>query len=287
MAACMPKKGPSVEALQSRVEQLEAELAKYKGEQKEAEPAPKKKGKKKGAKKPAKKPAGAAGMAAMLKQVNQGTKITKGLNKVKKEQKTKNMKNRKATVKTKVKKSKGDGMNPRIEFGAKFGNSIKITDFYEDEIKQPEGLEYKLSSVIEYDNCKTCYMKVDATPGAGKVNMVKISNCKNFQVQLSCSVVSMVEMYNCKSVTVFVDGEIPTVQIDKSESVRITVAKPELKCPKIIVSQVAGSNVMLVTPSEDPSKPEETGSVEHPIPESFELTVPDDKSTLVCKPMTH
>merc|ERR1712113_1379634 len=98
------------------------------------------------------------------------------------------------------------------------------------------------------------------------------------QVQVS-DIVSLIEVTNCKKVTIFVAGNVPSIQIDKSESPRVTVLHKN-KCPEMIISQVTAGNVEMWTNEDNDTK-------EFPMPEQFKLMVSDDKESLSCKPTSH
>jgi len=93
---------------------------------------------------------------------------------------------------------------------------------------------------------------------------------------LNEGVIASIELYNCKSVNVFVNGVVPSIQIDKSESPRITIMKTGIACPKLIVSQVSAGNVEVLAPTAEDAD----NYNEFPIPEQFEVTVAEDRKSI-------
>lgn len=253
--------------------------------EKKAEPAQEVEEKKEQA--AAKKPAAEkkkAGPSAM-EQLKQGLAVTSGLRKVKKSEKTKyrtkeersgkvTMKAKKAAVKKNIKPPKISkrGVTWYIE------NYVEgVTDINLDFFKS-EGANLRESLYIT--NCYNCAFRIDC-----KVKSVVLDSCKKVQVQMSADLVSGCEIVNCKSAQVFFQGYVPSLQIDKCDSPKVTFTpSAALKgYPEIVTSCVTAGNA--VFPKDPNASQEEMDYVTYPFAEQFVNTIGDGK--VYCKQMEH
>jgi len=102
----------------------------------------------------------------------------------------------------------------------------------------------------------------------GKFNSVTMDNCVKTNLIFD-TVVASVEVVNCKSIKVQVNGQVPTMLVDKTDGCGIYLSKTSLHTT-IVSSKSSEMNVSVPTGDEDEMK-------EMPIPEQF-VTVYDQKS---------
>merc|ERR1719379_1858406 len=87
-------------------------------------------------------------------------------------------------------------------------------------------------------------------------------------IQVDQPVLSMIELINCKNVTIYCMDTCPTIQMDKCDSPSIFLGKkawaelPEDKKPQILYGMVSGGNITFCSEEEDK---------EVPIPEQFQV----------------
>ena len=97
----------------------------------------------------------------------------------------------------------------------------------------------------------------------GKVKSVTIDDCRKTRVFLD-EVVSVVEIVNCKSLTLVCRDVAPSLTIEKSESVSVRIeAKAFAKCPDIYTSNITAVNI------EVPDVKNNGEFKEYPVPEQF------------------
>lgn len=92
------------------------------------------------------------------------------------------------------------------------------------------------------------------------------------------SAVSAVEIVNCKSVQVQIQGKTPTISVDKTDSGQLYISN-ECFDVEIVTSKSSSINVNL------PEMGENGDYVEKPIPEQLKSTIVDGK--LISVPLEH
>ena len=100
-----------------------------------------------------------------------------------------------------------------------------------------------------------------------KVKAITVDSCNKCRVFVQ-EVVSIVEVVNCKSLTVVVRGKAPSVTIDKSQDPHLILTKEAFECePTIITSNVSNMNIQIpgATDKDDP--------IEIPVPYQFQTTI--------------
>ncbi|KAJ3116008.1 F-actin-capping protein subunit alpha [Phlyctochytrium bullatum] len=104
-------------------------------------------------------------------------------------------------------------------------------------------------------------------PVKGKVNAVTLDNCKKTGTLLE-SVVSTVDVVNCKSSQIQVTGVAPTVVIDKTDGLQLYLSKDCVAANvEVLTAKSSEVNVLLEGAGED------GGFAEKPIPEQLKTVV--------------
>jgi len=218
----------------------------------------------------------------LFAQLNQGTAITKGLNKVTKEMKTKNQPNRSGKVEEIVKpkqESKKLHEEKEKEKEIKQASISKkgfrwIAENYKDGVQSFEEADTK--SEIYITNCNGGGFMI-----SNKVKGVTIDNCNKIQVEVH-EVVSTIELINCKGVTVFVKKTAPSIHVDKCQQPKLVIFQEALdKNPSIITSMVQDFNI------EVPPESDECDAVEIAIPYQFTTTIDPKTKKAVTTPVEH
>lgn len=216
-------------------------------------------------------------------ELNQGGNITSHLKKVKKTQKNKYKKKGeiKSTVKggpskAKVKKKLPD---PKKQ---KRGKTWFLEYYQEGLITINEdllnGLDLTIGLFIA--NCYNCNFMI---PEGIKVKSICMDGCKRVQVQ-TADVVSTVEMVNCQNCTLWLNGIVPSVAVDKCDSPRVILMAPcwnQEKPVDILTSNVTAGNV------EVPGADENSDNVAIPIPEQYYLRIDKESRTGRPEVMEH
>ncbi|KAL0491636.1 adenylate cyclase associated protein CAP1 [Acrasis kona] len=185
-----------------------------------------------------------------------------GLNKVTNDQKTKNRKEedrvsvvpgelakKGVATKTTGKKQKGPEKFELSRGGIEkwcVENFDNKTDLVISETSNKQGV-YIL-------NCTNCVITIK-----GKVNIIIIDSCQKTGVILD-DAVSSVEMVNSQGIKVQVNGNVPTVNVDKTDGVQIFLSKSALGA-NIITSKSSEMNVCV---------PDGDDYTEIPIPEQYQ-----------------
>lgn len=221
-------------------------------------------------KKSAKKPAKAGG--DLFGELSKGLKVTSGLKKVKKTQRNKySGKKIEGKVSGGPTKAKSKRKLPPPK-KTKRGKTWYIEYYTEGLITLDDdflpGLDLKMGIFIS--GCLNCNFLV---PQGLKIKSVVLDGCKRVQCQVA-DIVSTVEIVNCQNCTLWCDGAIPSIQVDKCDSPKIVLmgncyALDSL--PKMIFSNVTAGNV------EIPGATEDDDNLIHPIPEQFFFNI--DKET--------
>lgn len=207
---------------------------------------------------------------ALFSALNKGLSATSGLKKVKKAQKNKyNRANIKGTVSGGHKKAKAKKKMPDPK-KYKQGPFTWFYQYYQDgltEIGEEDKLTIKNGLYI--CNSMNCQFRITS-----KVKSVVIDSCQRVQLEIH-DVVSAIELVNCKNVTIWCMGQVPSVTIDKSESPKIVFndtawVNPDTgKNPQVIYSNVTAGNI------EIPGATQDDDRKEYPLVEQFEFKIRD------------
>ncbi|KAL4464145.1 hypothetical protein ABPG74_006082 [Tetrahymena malaccensis] len=141
-----------------------------------------------------------------------------------------------------------------------------VENFVNERIQFDEGeIQIKQSLFIEGCNNSTIIVK-------GKVKSVFVNKCKKTKV-LVTNAVSGVETVDCQSCEVYIAEGVPSIQIDKSDTVRVIFLKSKI-CD-IVTSKSSGINVTYAL--------NEEGDMEKdtPIPEQFITKWDNERNTFV------
>merc|ERR1711953_1640089 len=99
---------------------------------------------------------------------------------------------------------------------------------------------------------------------------------------MGSDVVSVVELVNCKSVTLILQGSVPSITIDKCSSPKIIITKAAMNpMPIIVSSNISAGNV------EIPGKTEDDDPIEIPLAEQFKNTIDPETASIKCVPISH
>jgi len=249
---------------QKSVLEAEAPKAAEPAPAEEAAPAPEPEAPKEVAKP---KPAG-----DLFGELNKGGAITGHLKKVKKSQKNKYKKDKvvgKVTTGPKKAKAKKKLPDPRK---TKRGKTWFLEYYQEGLITINDDLLKGLSlkDGIFISGSLNCQFMI---PEGVKVKSIVLDGCNRVQLQ-TWDVVSTVEMVNCKNSTLWLNGVVPSVTVDKCDSPRLIVMPPcwnQEKQVDILTSNVTAGNV------EVPGDGDDADNIAIPIPEQFFLKI--DKET--------
>ena len=134
-----------------------------------------------------------------------------------------------AAKKTKAVKPKKDPIKK------KKGQRLWLEGYYQglEELK-----EATLKDEVFITGCNNCAFKVP-----NKVKAVTLDSCKKVQIEIN-EVVSMVEMINSTSCTIYFMDVAPFVNIDKSSNPKLVISQKTLDAkPKILTSMTSDMNV--------------------------------------------
>jgi len=130
---------------------------------------------------------------------------------------------------------------------------------------QVEVAEPNLS--VSLFKCENSVVKV-----VGKCNKIVLNACKKVGLVFD-TLVSSAEVINCNGIEIQTLGRVPTITLDKSDTVSIYLSDQSKGC-EIVTAKTAGVNIMV---------PESNGEFkEHPVPEQYKTMVVGTK--LVTKP---
>lgn len=197
--------------------------------------------------------ASAAARTALLRDLNQGTDITKNLRKVNKDDKTLGVSDRSSRSKT-----PDPRLTPAINRVPKFEfEGRKWALEYLDGSSQEQFLISKteMNHSVNIYRCEKIMVIVQ-----GKVNSITVDSCKKVSLVFD-DIVSMVEFINCQNVKAQPMAKVPTVTIDKTDGIQLFLCKESLDV-ELISAKSAEINVCIVD--------EKTGDYkEFAIPEQF------------------
>jgi len=214
--------------------------------------------------------------------INKGGAITGHLKKVKKTDRNKySGKKVKGTVAGGPKKAKAKKKLPDPK-KTKRGKTWFLEYYQEGLITIDSDLLKGLSfgDGIFLSGCLNCQFMI---PEGIKVKSICMDGCARVQVQ-TWDIVSTVEMVNCKNCTLWLNGVVPSVALDKCDSPRVIVMPPcwnQEKQIDILTSNVTAGNV------EIPGAEEGADNISLPIPEQFFLRIDKETRTSHTETMEH
>ncbi|XP_053207286.1 adenylyl cyclase-associated protein 1-like [Panonychus citri] len=204
-------------------------------------------------------PGGDDTRSALLKELNRGTEITKGLKKITADQQThKNPALRssgpapyKAPSSTSqpVVKSVAPPKPPRFELEGK-----KWMIEYQSGKRDLTVSDTDMSQSVNIYKCKDCLVVIK-----GKVNSITVDSCTKLSLVFD-DIVSVVEFVNCQNIQAQSMGAVPTVNIEKTDVVEVYLNAKSLTA-EIVTAKSSSVNVSVPSANGD--------FVEHPIPEQF------------------
>lgn len=198
---------------------------------------------------------GADARAALLRDLNQGTDITKGLKKVNKEDRSllTPMSDRSSRSKSPDPRST-PALNrvPKFEFeGRKW-----VLEYQNGSVQEQFNIQAtEMNQSVNVYRCERIMIIVQ-----GKVNSITIDSCKKVSLVFD-DIVSMVEFINCQSMQVQPMGKVPTITVDKTDGIQLFLRKDSLDV-ELVSAKSAEINVCVID--------DVTGDYkEHAIPEQL------------------
>lgn len=196
--------------------------------------------------------------AALLRDLNQGTDITKTLRKVTLEERQAQLKaggaDRSSRSKTPDPRagSAASQRPPKFEFEGR-----KWLVEYQDGSKQQnftiEATEMNQS--VNVYRCEAITLTIK-----GKINSITVDSCKKLTLAFE-DIVSFVEFINCQKIQAYPLGHVATITVDKTEAIQLFLRKKSLDV-EIISAKSSEINACIVD--------EATGDYkEHPLPEQL------------------
>lgn len=183
---------------------------------------------------------GADARAALLKDLNQGTDITKNLRKVtldERRQLSTPMSDRSSRSKTPESRTvSAISHPPKFEFEGR-----KWILEYQDGSKQDNfNIEIaEMNHVVTMYKCENITVVVK-----GKANSITVDSCKKVNLAFD-DIVSFVEFINCQKVQAYPTGKVATITIDKTDSIQLFLRKDSLNA-EIISAKSAEVNACIV-----------------------------------------
>jgi len=145
-----------------------------------------------------------------------------------------------------------------------------VENFVNDQTIVIEEEAASIKEMIKIENCQNCSITINA-----KVKGITINRCKKLFVAF-VNVVSNVEVIHSKSVEVYAKGTVPSILIDSSESIKVTLSTD--LTTSIVSSKVTELNVTRLNSEGEYEK-------DFPVTEQFETKFDPEKNTFVTKPM--
>uniref|UniRef100_A0A6G1SGA1 Adenylyl cyclase-associated protein 2 n=1 Tax=Aceria tosichella TaxID=561515 RepID=A0A6G1SGA1_9ACAR len=196
--------------------------------------------------------------AALLRELNQGTDITKNLKKVNKDDRSllTPMSERSSRSKSPDPRST-PAMNrvPKFELeGRKWALEYHTGNTQEQFTIQST----EMSQSVNIYRCERIMVIVQ-----GKVNSITVDSCKKLSLVFD-DIVSVVEFINCQSIQAQPMSKVPTITIDKTDGFQLFLRKESLDV-ELISAKSAEINICVID--------EKTGDYkEHAIPEQLKTT---------------
>jgi len=199
-------------------------------------------------------------------ELSKGLNVTSGLKKVKKEQKNKYKKEKV------VGKVSGGASKARIKKKKEAKRQKRGQTWFFNDYQNMQGESMvKIDNEEEYDLKKSLYLcaAINADFQVGnKVKTITLDSCKRTRVQVDKDIISSIELVNCSSCTIFVNGTVPSITMDKCDSPQIIFTQggwdAEKPKPNILYSSCSAANIVL--PNADGSD-----VITYALPEQFKF----------------
>lgn len=196
--------------------------------------------------------------AALLRDLNQGTDITKNLRKVDKNDRTlmTPMSDRSSRSKSPDPRSTpATNRVPKFEFeGRKW-----ILEYHNGSTQEQFTIQAtEMNQSVNIYRCERIMVIVQ-----GKINSITVDSCKKLSLVFD-DIVSLVEFINCQSIQAQPMAKVPTITIDKTDGIQLFLRKSSLDV-ELVSAKSAEINVCIID--------ETTGDYkEHAIPEQLKTT---------------
>lgn len=160
-------------------------------------------------------------------------------------------------------KRKPDSMRTKKPPRKELDGQKWIVENFENE-QNPIEISVERQQSILISKCKSVVIKVN-----GKANAISLDNCSKTDMLVE-SLVSSVDVINTASFRLQVDGNLPSIQLDKVDGAVIFLSKQSLDT-EVYTSKCSSINITL------PPANDEDDSVECPVPEQLRTVVVDGK----------
>ncbi|RIB17220.1 adenylate cyclase associated N terminal-domain-containing protein [Gigaspora rosea] len=215
-----------------------------------------------------------ADMSAVFKEINRGEDITSSLKKVDKSQMThKNPNLRSVQKKGPAAPPKPASLSTKKPPKKEFDNNKWIIENYENDYNIVIE-ETAINHTVYIFGCKNSTISVK-----GKIKAVTlgkfIHSCQKTGLLVD-SAVATVDIVNCKSFQLQIQGKVPVIAVDKTDSGQIYLSE---ECFDVEVFTAKSSSINIQMPTSDGDFEEK------PIPEQLKCTIVDRK--LVFVPVEH
>lgn len=193
--------------------------------------------------------------SALLRELNQGTDITKGLRKVNKDDRSllTPMSDRSSRSKSPDPRSTpAPNRVPKFEFeGRKW-----VLEYHNGSVQEQFNIQAtEMNQSVNIYRCERIMVIVQ-----GKINSITVDSCKKLSLVFD-DIVSLVEFINCQGVQAQPMGKVPTITIDKTDGIQLFLRKASLDV-ELVSAKSAEINVCIID--------EATGDYkEHAIPEQL------------------
>lgn len=219
----------------------------------------------------------ATGPNAFLSEINQGSSVTSKLKKVDASMQNHKNPELKAASKappptTKPKPSSlssNGGSQPsktqqQRPAETRLDGTKWIVEYHQDN-RQIMIEETEINHTVHLFGCKNSVVQIK-----GKVNAISMVNCSKTSILLD-SVVSGLSITSSPSFTVQILGQVPTIQIDNTDSGQVYLSKTCVDNVEVITSKTSAINISV------PVGEEEGDFEEKPVPEQIKSVVKDGK----------
>lgn len=220
---------------------------------------------------------GGAGLTAALQQ---GLAVTGSLKKVEKHQRNKysgekiSGKVSGGPKKAKIKKKKESKMTKRAQkwYFEDYQNQDLVT--IDDSKKHSK----------EHGFYFVAGVNTNFRIGLEKLKSVELDSCRRTQVEINASIISTVEMVNCKNTTVWIMNKVGAIAIDKCDSPKLVFNKTSWpddpkERPNIVYSNCTAANIILPDGDDD--------TKEIALPEQFIFTGANEHGKAVVTTLEH
>ena len=201
--------------------------------------------------------------AALLRDLNQGTDITKNLRKVNKEDRSllTPMSERSSRSKSPDPRSTpAPNRVPKFEFEGR-----KWVLEYQNGSTQEQFMirATEINQSVNIYRCERIMVIVQ-----GKLNSITVDSCKKLSLVFD-DIVSLVEFINCQGIQAQPMAKVPTITVDKTDGIQIFLRKESLDV-ELVSAKSAEINVCVIEDSTGDYK-------EHPIPEQLKTVWAGDR----------